>query len=390
MHPTQTITTALRAIARHTRKGEDRQTAAVAFRQELISTYVAKKGRNLSVFSATPDPPASGGTARGVTAPGPAADTLTDRDGPSSTGSLRSAIIVNPARVRDYLERRQAIESSLAAAGWPAPAWFETTPEDTGTGQARQAVADGAELVFVCGGDGTVRSVIAGLIGTDAALAVIPAGTGNLLATNLGLPDDPAAGVQLAVERGRRSLDVGEVGGEVFAVMAGMGFDAAMMRDASSKLKARFGPAAYVLSAVKHLRDRPMRAVIRVDDDPPVTRRLKSVLVGNVGRLQGGITLLPDAQPDSGQMDVALLAPRTLWHWFTLAAAVLLRRDRVPRMQILRGSKISIVSDRTQPRELDGDVIAPGRDLSVVVRPGAIVLCVAQPDRSPDLTTGAP
>jgi diacylglycerol kinase family enzyme len=303
---------------------------------------------------------------------------------------MRSAVVVNPARVRDLLERRQAIESALAAAGWPLPAWFETTPEDTGAGQARQAVEQGAELVFVCGGDGTVRSVIAGLIGTSAALAVLPAGTGNLLATNLGLPDDPAAGVKLAVENGRRRLDVGEVDGEVFAVMAGMGFDAAMMDDASSTLKARFGAPAYVLSAIRHLRDRPMRAVIRIDDEPPVTRRVRSVLVGNVGRLQGGITLLPDAQPDNGQLDVALLAPRSLWHWLTLAVAVLLRRNRVPRMQILRGSRISIVSDRAQPRELDGDVIDPGRELTVVVRPGAIVLCVAQPERSPDLTEGAP
>lgn len=298
--------------------------------------------------------------------------------------------MVNPARVQDLPERRRVIEESLAAAGWPVPAWFETTPEDTGTGQARQAVAQGAELVFVCGGDGTVRSVIAGLIGTDAALAVLPAGTGNLLATNLGLPDDPAAGVKLAVEHGRRRVDVGDVDGQVFAVMAGMGFDAAMMASASTTLKARFGAPAYVLSAVKHLRDRPMRALIRLDDDPPISRRVRSVLVGNVGRLQGGIKLLPDAEPDNGQLDVAVLAPRNLWHWLTLAAAVLLRRQRVPRMQILRGSKISISSDRVQPRELDGDVIAPGRTLSVTVRPGALLLCVAQPDRSPDLAEGAP
>jgi diacylglycerol kinase family enzyme len=185
-------------------------------------------------------------------------------------------------------------------------------------------------------------------------------------------------------------VDIGDVEGQVFAVMAGLGFDAAMMDDASTTLKARFGAPAYVLSAVKHLRDRPMRAVIRIDDDPPITRRVRSVLVGNVGRLQGGIKLLPDAEPDNGQMDVAVLAPRNLWHWLTLASAVLLRRERVPRMQILRGSKINISSDRVQPRELDGDVIAPGRTLSVTVRPGALLLCVAQPDRSADLAEGAP
>ena len=149
----------------------------------------------------------------------------------------RSAVVVNPVRVEDLTRRRRIIEAALLAAGWPLPVWFETTPEDTGGGQARRAVEEGAAVVFVCGGDGTVRSVIAGLVDTAAALAVLPAGTGNLLATNLGLPDDPAEGVRLAVARGRRQVDVGQVVGQVFAVMAGMGFDAAMMDDASTRLK---------------------------------------------------------------------------------------------------------------------------------------------------------
>jgi diacylglycerol kinase family enzyme len=188
--------------------------------------------------------------------------------------------------------------------------------------------------------------------------------------------------VRLAVARGRRRLDVGEVDGQVFAVMAGMGFDAAMMDDASTTLKARIGPAAYVLSAVKHLRDRPMRVQVRVDDEPPLRRRARAVLVGNVGRLQGGLQLLPGAEPDNGRMEVAILAPRHLGHWAALAWGLLLRRDRVPSMEVVRGSRISIVSDRKQARELDGDVIEPGTSLEVTVRPGAVWLCSARPDES--------
>lgn len=303
-------------------------------------------------------------------------------------GPLRSAVVINPARVQGLDDRRRVIETTLAGAGWPAPGWFETTPQETGAAQARLAVKGGAEVVFVCGGDGTVRAVIAGMLDSGAALAVLPAGTGNLLATNLGLPDDPAEGVRLAVERGRRHVDVGEVDGQVFAVMAGMGFDAAMMDDASTTLKARIGPVAYVLSALKHLRDRPMRVQVHVDDDPPRRRRARAVLVGNVGRLQGGLRLLPDAEPDDGDMDVAILAPRHLGQWAALAWGVLLRRDRVPRMEVVRGSRISIVSDRMQARELDGDVIEPGTTLDVTVRAGAVWVCVAQPDRSPDLADG--
>lgn len=341
----------------------------------------------------------------------------------TAAGPLRSAVIVNPVRVPDIAWRRRVVEDALAEAGWPPPAWFDTTPEDPGAGQAQRAIRAGAEVVFVCGGDGTVRSVIEGFVsmGADAALAVLPAGTGNLLAANLGLPDDPAEGVRLAVERGRRRLDVGVLedagtndGGRtdgglvddgvvadvevvddgadppVFAVMAGMGFDAKMLDSASTRLKAWVGAPAYVLAALKHLVDRPMRVSIRIDDQAPLQRTARSVLVGNVGRLQGGVRLLPDAEPDNGQMDVAILTPRHLGHWLALAWAVLLRRGRVPRMQVLRGSRIVIVSDRLQPRELDGDVIDPGRTLAVTVRPGALWLCVAQPERSPDLAEGAP
>ncbi len=297
------------------------------------------------------------------------------------TGALRCAVVANPARVTDLEDRRHVIEAALAEAGWPPPWWWETTPEDPGTGQARRAVAAGAQVVFVCGGDGTVRAVIAGMLDSAAALAVLPAGTGNLLATNLELPDDTARCVRMVIAGGRRDLDIGRVDGEVFAVMAGMGFDAAMMDDASDSFKAKIGPVAYVLSALQHLRDRPMRLHVRVDDLEPLKCTARSVLVGNVGRLQGGVLLLPDAEPDNGLMEVAVLRPRHLGHWVGLAAAVMLRRNRVPRMTTLRGSRIDIVSDRPHPRQLDGDVIEPGDSLRVSVVPGGIRLCVAEPDQ---------
>ncbi|WNB87137.1 diacylglycerol kinase family protein [Cellulomonas sp. ATA003] len=302
---------------------------------------------------------------------------------------LRSAVVVNPVRVEDLPTRKEAVEAALAEAGWPAPQWIETTAEDPGAGQARQAIADGAELVFVCGGDGTVRSTIEGVAGTDVALAVLPAGTGNLLATNLGVPDDPRAGVHLATQWGRRRLDVGDVDGQAFAVMAGMGFDAALLEDASTDLKAKIGPLAYVLSAVRHLTDRRATVRVSIDGRAPVRRRARSVVIGNVGRLQGGVTLLADAEPDNGQMDVAILAPRTVGHWVALAWGVVRRRRDVAHMQVLRGTDITVSWDSEQPRELDGDVIEPGRSMRVTVRPGALLLCVPQPEESPDLSEGA-
>jgi len=306
------------------------------------------------------------------------------------TNGQRCAVVVNPAKVADLEGLRRAVGAALGKAGWAKPAWFATTPEEPGFAQAKQAVADGAQVVFACGGDGTVMTCVDALVGTDAALAVLPTGTGNLLAANLGLPNDPAAGVAVVVEMGRRRLDVGVVEGRHFVVMAGMGFDAQLLDGASEALKSRVGVVAYVLAALRHLRDPAMRVELRLDDDPPLRRRARTVVVGNVGRLQGGVRLLPDAVPDDGQLDVAVVAPRTVGHWAALAWAVLRRHERIPGMEVFRARRVAVTSDREQPRELDGDVISPGRSLAVTVRPGALLLCVPQPERSPDLAEGAP
>ncbi|MGV8968370.1 MAG: diacylglycerol/lipid kinase family protein [Cellulomonas sp.] len=304
------------------------------------------------------------------------ASTAPDASTRSPRGPLRSAVVFNPVRVEDMPARREVIESVLTEAGWPSPAWLETTEQDPGAGQARQAIKNGAELVFACGGDGTVRSCIEGLADTGIALAILPAGTGNLLATNLGVPGDTAAAVHLATSGGRHRIDIGEVEGRAFAVMAGIGFDAALLEDASSALKARIGAPAYVLSALRHLHDRPMTLQIRIDSEPTRKRQARTIVIGNVGRLQGGVDLLPDASPDSGQFDVAILAPRSLAHWVALAWGVVRRDRHVHHREVLRGSRITVTSDLDQPRQLDGDIIEPGRSLSVDVRPGALEVCV--------------
>ena len=296
---------------------------------------------------------------------------------------------MNPAKVPDPDHLRRVVGESLAKAGWPAPRWYETTPEDPGRGQARQAIDDGAELVFACGGDGTVTSVVTALAGTDVALAVLPAGTGNLLAANLGLGTDPETGLEVALEGGRRRIDVGVIDDRCFVVMAGMGFDAQMLEATSETAKKRIGWLAYVGGGAKHLLDRPMRARIRLDGGPPMPRRPKAVIVGNVGRLQGGVRLLRKAEPDDGKLNVAILSPSNLAHWAALAWAVLRRQDRVPLMETYTASRVEIYSNRAQSRQLDGDPIAPGKAMKISVRPRALLLCVPQPDSDPDLAYDA-
>jgi diacylglycerol kinase family enzyme len=221
------------------------------------------------------------------------------------------------------------------------------------------------------------------------ALAVLPAGTGNLLAANLGLATDPATGVEVALEGGRRRIDVGVVGDQCFAVMAGMGFDAQMLAGTSEVAKKRIGWLAYVGGAVKHLRDRPMRAKVTLDGGRPMPRHPRTVIVGNVGRLQGGVRLLSKADPADGKLDVAILSPANLAHWARLAWAVVRKSDRVPLMETYRAERIEITARRSQPRQLDGDLIEPGRSMTITVKPAALLLCVPLPDGDPDLAYDA-
>jgi diacylglycerol kinase family enzyme len=284
---------------------------------------------------------------------------------------------------------RRTIGEGLAAVGWPEPVWLETTPEDPGRGVTAKAVKDGIELVFVSGGDGTVMSCVTALAGTDVAMAVLPAGTGNLLASNLGLTGDAATGVQVAIEGGRRRIDVGMVGDQCFAVMAGMGFDAKMLEGTSEVAKKHLGWIAYVGGAVKHLRDRPMRVRIVLDGGAPMPRHPRTVIVGNVGRLQGGVRLLNDADPADGKLDIAILSPNNLGHWASLAWGVVRRRKRVPLMETYTAERIEIFSNHVQPRQLDGDLIEPGKTMKISVRHRALLLCVPQPESDPDLAYDA-
>ena len=161
--------------------------------------------------------------------------------------------------------------------------------------------------------------------------------------------------------------------------MAGIGFDAAMMADASEGLKQLAGWPAYLVSGLRHLRDPVMRVQLRIDDNPPLRRQARTVLVGNVGRLQGGLELLPDAAVDDGLLDVVVVAPRTLRDWIRLAWRVF-RRDRTQDSQLERfcGRRILVETDQIVPRQIDGEVIDDGRSLDARIAPGALVIRVPQ------------
>jgi diacylglycerol kinase family enzyme len=290
----------------------------------------------------------------------------------------RAAVVHNPTKVTDLPALKKRVEPVMARAGWEPPLWLETTVEDPGAGMAKQAVDEGCDVVFVAGGDGTVMAAATSLAGTGVPLAILPTGTGNLLARNLDLPfTDEEACLRIGLTGRSRAIDVGAVEDRKFVVMAGLGFDAAMMRDAPEGLKKKVGWPAYVVSATKHLRGRGIRVALTLDDGEPLNRRVRTVVVGNVGKLQGNIPLLPDAVPDDGVLDVVVIAIRNVFDWVRVGSRVIRRAD-VPdrRMERFTAKHILIEASHAQPRQLDGDVIEDGRRLDIQVEPGALLVKV--------------
>jgi len=290
-------------------------------------------------------------------------------------------VILNPVKVSDVDAFRRTVGEALSDRGVDDVEWLETTEDDAGVAMARRAIEESADLVVIAGGDGTVRVVCAELAGTGIAAAVLPAGTGNLLARNLGISLQLETALTELLDGSERRIDSVKIAGDElpddrFVVMAGLGLDAAIIADAPDELKKRVGWAAYVLSTVKNLNHPFVRVEIVVDDRPPVRRRARTVVVGNVGTLQANIPLLPDAVADDGMIDVVVLAPRRLSYWPRLVLGLVLKSVRERHVERFTGRRIEIRSARVVRRQLDGDTIADGRTLTAEVDPSALVVRV--------------
>jgi diacylglycerol kinase (ATP) len=254
--------------------------------------------------------------------------------------------------------------------------WYEVPKSRKAGKKVRRAIKDGAELLFVWGGDGMVQRCVDALANHDVDLAIVPAGTANLLASNLGIPRDIAAAVEIGLHGRHRRLDLGNVNGEHFAVMAGAGFDAAMIADAGGSLKKRAGRLAYVATAVRHVRDKPTRVRITIDgvdwfDDPATC-----VLLGNVGTITGGIPAL-DAEPDDGWLDVGVCTAQGVFEWSrALGRMVAGRPNESPFVRTTRAKAVDVRWDEPVTYELDGGAREPVKRLKVNVVPAAITVRV--------------
>jgi diacylglycerol kinase (ATP) len=270
------------------------------------------------------------------------------------------------------------LRRALAAEGVVDPFWVEVPKSRKAPKQVRKALAAGAELVFAWGGDGLVQRCVDVLAGSRVPLAIVPAGTANLFATSLGIPTDIPAAVAAGLHGAQREIDVGSFNGERFAVMAGAGFDAAMIRDAQNGLKDRLGKVAYVWTGSKHLRAKPFRAKIEVDGAGWYDGKASLVLLGNVGRLFGGVEAFEDARPDDGKLELGVVTADGLIEWGrTLARVAAGTPSKSPYTQTTKARSVKVKLNRKVLYELDGGDRSKLKAFKVDVEAGA--LCVRVP-----------
>jgi len=310
-------------------------------------------------------------------------------------------VIVNPVKFPDFRAEKEQVGSLCREAGWSEPIWIETTAEDPGEGQTKDALGRGASIVCPLGGDGTVRVVASVLAGTGTPLGLLPGGTGNLLARNLDLPiDSLESALRVILGGSDRLIDVGLVrlgdsdvlpgtgsgagdpppgrqdGEEVFLVMAGMGLDADVMAGTNETIKAKVGWAAYVLAGVRHLWG-PRFMVDVAAGGRLIRQHSRTVIVGNCGKLQGGVELMPDARLDDGVLDAIVASPHGVSGWSALVSDIASRHHRGhKRLVRLTFSSIEVSTERPVAAQIDGDPMGIKRSLSARIWPDALVVRV--------------
>ena len=325
---------------------------------------------------------------------------------PAASGVSKpiAAVVYNPVKV-DIDDLRAAVARHEGANGWGETLWFETSVEDPGEGVTKDALDAGVDMVLAAGGDGTVRSVAQAVHGSDASLALLPSGTGNLLARNLDLTlNDLDHAVGTAFSGDDRPIDVGliqvrrddnSVEKFAFVVMAGLGIDATMIANTDDELKKKVGWLAYVSAISKALRDKnELRMRYNLDRQGNRSVRAHTIIIGNCGSLPANILLLPDAAVDDGLLDVVVLKPETFRGWLAVVFKVfwengIVRRTALGKrlsgvdiasMDYKQGKRLEVRLSKPEEIELDGDPFGETTGFTVTIEPGALKVMVPTED----------
>lgn len=289
-----------------------------------------------------------------------------------------AALIFNPKSGRQLASRLLPQLLDILKAGG-----FEVEPRPTsGPGDATvlarsAAESDAKEVVFALGGDGTLREVAAGLIGTQAALGPLPAGTANVLTIALKIPRKPIPAAKAFAHNKIRTMDVGLAGKEPFLMMVSGGLDAVVMSQQNPELKRRFGAAAIAFSGISHWwRYTYPEIELRLDGE---TQRVTFFSASNIRQYGGAFRLAPEADYADGLLDVVLFRGRGRWAVPSFVVDLLLgRHTRRPDLEIRRVDKLKIVGPLPGGLQMDGDVVPVELPLSLGVSRAALRVLAPQ------------
>jgi diacylglycerol kinase (ATP) len=269
------------------------------------------------------------------------------------------------------------LREALERAGVADPLWSEVPKSRYAPERVEKALAEGAETIFVWGGDGMVQRCVDVMAGTGVRLAILPAGTANLFASNLDIPDDIGEAVHVGLNGREKKLDLGKMNGEHFAVMAGAGLDARMIRDADGGPKDKYGRIAYIWAASRNLRVDPFEARIEVNGDLWYEGDASCLLIGNVGALFGGLEAFESASPEDGQLEIGVTRAESLGQWArTVARTAIGSVSQSPFVQATKAKKVDVKFDRKVLYELDGGERKKVKRLKVKVKPQALTVMV--------------
>ncbi len=269
------------------------------------------------------------------------------------------------------------LRHTLARHGVTDPLWVEVPKSSKAPKQVERLLDQKPDLVFVWGGDGMAQRCIDALAGSGVTVAIIPAGTANLLASNLGIPKTIEEAVLTGLHGRRRDIDVVRMNGERFAVMAGAGFDANMINGADGGLKDKLGRAAYVWTGTKSFRKPPFKAKIEVDGSPWYSGPASCILAGNVGALFGGVRVFADAKPDDGLVDLAVVTAESMTQWARTAARTLAGSpEQSPFFRVTKARTVKVKLNRKVLYEMDGGARTKVKAYRLDVEPSAVTLCV--------------
>ncbi|MFC4061042.1 diacylglycerol/lipid kinase family protein [Planomonospora corallina] len=265
----------------------------------------------------------------------------------------------------------------LADEGVEELLWYEVPKSKKAPKKVRKALKADARLLLVWGGDGMVQRCVDAAAGSGVPVGIIPAGTANMFARNLGIPEDLPEAVRIAFHGRERRLDLGRVNGEHFAVMAGAGFDAEMIKDADRGLKERMGRAAYFWTGLRHVRGDLVPMKIKVDGAKWFDGEASCVLFGNVGTITGGIEAFDDARPDDGWLEVGVTTAKGPVQWArTLGRMSVGRSDSSPFVRMTRARRITVKLGAPMAYELDGGAKGTVTELRAEVVPGGLTIRV--------------